>query len=77
MRVATPDASDAAAANVVPAVVDSRTYVGATTLVTAHLRDGSEIKALVVNDSARDDLRPGAAVTLTLPVDALRLLEHT
>jgi ABC-type Fe3+/spermidine/putrescine transport system ATPase subunit len=62
--------------NQVPAVVDSRTYVGATTLVSARLRDGPEIKALVVNDSDRVDLRPGTQVTLTLPPDALRLLER-
>jgi spermidine/putrescine transport system ATP-binding protein len=63
-----------AGANAVPAVVDGRTYVGATTLVTARLRHGPEIKALVVNDAQRDDLGPGAAVSLILPVDALRLL---
>jgi spermidine/putrescine transport system ATP-binding protein len=63
-------------ANLVPAVVDGRTYVGATTLVSARLRDGPQIKALVVNDSDRDDLRPGAQVTLALPPDALRLLER-
>jgi ABC-type Fe3+/spermidine/putrescine transport system ATPase subunit len=63
-------------ANVVPAIVDTRTYVGATTLVTARLKDGSEVKALVVNDSARDDLEPGSAVSLTLPVDALHLLDR-
>jgi spermidine/putrescine transport system ATP-binding protein len=79
-RGASASAAAAASAsdggNVVPAVVDTRTYVGATTLVTARLQDGSDIKALFVNDSARDDLGPGSAVTLTLPVDALRLLDR-
>jgi spermidine/putrescine transport system ATP-binding protein len=64
------------ASNVVPAVVDAWTYVGATTLLTARLRDGGEIKALLVNDSSRDNLKPGTAVSLTLPADALRLLER-
>jgi spermidine/putrescine transport system ATP-binding protein len=63
-------------ANAVPAVVDGRTYVGATTLVTTRLPDGAEVKALVVNDRDWEDLRPGAAVTLTLPPEALRLLDH-
>jgi spermidine/putrescine transport system ATP-binding protein len=75
-RVRVGPAGPGDGANLVPAVVDGRTYVGATTLVSARLRDGPEIKALVVNDSERDDLRPGAQVTLTLPPDALRLLER-
>jgi len=69
-----PDAPEAR--NAVAAVVDAWTYVGATTLVTARLPHGPEIKALVVNDAQRDELRPGTAVTLTLPADALRLLDH-
>jgi spermidine/putrescine transport system ATP-binding protein len=62
--------------NAVTAVVDNRVYVGATTLVSARLPHGPAIQALVVNDSDRDELRPGATVTVTLPVDALRVLER-
>jgi spermidine/putrescine transport system ATP-binding protein len=62
-------------ANTVPAIVDNLVYVGATTQVIARLPHGPAIQVLVVNDSDRDDLRPGTPLVLTLPVDALRLLE--
>jgi spermidine/putrescine transport system ATP-binding protein len=63
--------------NTVPAMVDNLVYVGATTQVLARLPHGPAVQALLVNDAARDDLRPGVAVSLTFPADALRLLERT
>jgi spermidine/putrescine transport system ATP-binding protein len=68
-----------AADNTVPAIVDNLVYIGATTQVVARLPHGPAVYALVVNDSDvdADHLRPGAPVTLGLPVDALRLLERT
>ena len=62
--------------NTVPAMVDNLVYVGATTQVVARLPHGPAVQALIVNDSVRDDLRPGVAVSVTFPVDALRLLER-
>jgi hypothetical protein len=44
--------------------------------VVARLPHGPSVQALIVNDADRDDLRPGAPVTLTLPPEALRLLER-
>jgi hypothetical protein len=57
--------------------VDNVVYVGATTQVKARLPHGPAVQALLVNDSSRDDLRPGTAVTLSLPAEALRLLART
>src|SRR4029079_16627374 len=67
-----------AGANAVPAIVDNLFYVGATTQVVARLPHGPAVHALVVNDSDvdADHLRPGTPVTLTLPPEALRLLER-
>ena len=42
----------------------------------ARLPHGPAVAALVVNDSDRDDLRPGVPVTLTMPAEALRLLDR-
>jgi ABC-type Fe3+/spermidine/putrescine transport system ATPase subunit len=70
-------AAEAAGENVVPATVDHLVYVGPVTQVFARLSDGPTVQALVVNDSDSDDLRPGDEVTLTLPFEALRLLERT
>jgi spermidine/putrescine transport system ATP-binding protein len=61
--------------NTIPAMVDKLVYIGATTQVLARLAHGPAVQALLVNDSDHDHLRPGAAVTLALPVDAVRLLE--
>ena len=52
----------ATGANTVPAIVDNLVYVGATTQVIARLPHGPAVQVLVVNDSDRDDLRPGAPV---------------
>jgi spermidine/putrescine transport system ATP-binding protein len=67
-----------AGSNAVPAIVDNLVYVGATTQVVARLPHGPAVHALVVNDSDVDaeHLRPGAPITLTLPPEALRLLER-
>ena len=67
-----------AGSNTVPAIVDNLVYVGATTQVVARLPHGPAVHALVVNDSDVDaeHLRPGTPVTLTLPPEALRLLER-
>jgi spermidine/putrescine transport system ATP-binding protein len=64
--------------NSVPAIVDNLVYVGATTQVVVRLPHGPAVHALVVNDSDTDSelLRPGSPVTLTLPPEALRLLER-
>ncbi len=70
-------AAGANGANTVPAIVDNLVYVGATTQVLVRLPHGPAVQALVVNDSDRDDLRTGVPVTLTLPVDSLRLLERS
>jgi spermidine/putrescine transport system ATP-binding protein len=77
-RVRLTAAHSGAGNNSVPAIVDNLVYVGATTQVVARLPHGPAVHALVVNDSDvdADHLRPGAAVTLTLPVEALRLLER-
>jgi spermidine/putrescine transport system ATP-binding protein len=61
--------------NAVPAIVDKLGYVGATTQVSVRLPHGPAVQALIVNDTERADLRPGAAVTVILPADALRLLD--
>ena len=63
--------------NAVPAMIDTVVYVGATTQVVARLPHGPAIQVIVINDAEHTDLRPGTAVTLVLPVDALRLLRPT
>ena len=66
--------SPSAGSNAVPAIVDNLVYVGATTQVVARLPHGPAVHALVVNDSDvdADHLRPGTAVTLTMPPEAVR-----
>jgi TOBE domain len=61
--------------NTVPAIVDNVVYVGATTQVRVRLPHGPAVQVLLVNDEHRDDLRPGTAVTVGLPAEALRLLD--
>jgi spermidine/putrescine transport system ATP-binding protein len=70
-------AADTAAngTNTLPAIVDKLVYVGATTQVVVRLAHGPAVHALLVNDSDHEHLSPGTAVALTLPPDALRLLE--
>jgi spermidine/putrescine transport system ATP-binding protein len=63
------------ATNAVPAIVDKLVYVGATTQVLVRLAHGPAVHVLLVNDSDHDHLRPGTAVSLILPPDALRLLD--
>jgi spermidine/putrescine transport system ATP-binding protein len=65
------------APNSLPAIVDNVVYVGATTQVRVRLPHGPAVHALLVNDDSRDELRPGTAVTLGLPAEALRLLGRT
>jgi hypothetical protein len=57
--------------------VDNVVYVGPMTQVKVRLPHGPTVQVLVVNDASHDDLRPGTAVTLGLPTDALRLLDRT
>jgi spermidine/putrescine transport system ATP-binding protein len=70
----TPAGSDAP--NCIPAIVDNVVYVGATTQVRVRLPHGPAVQALLVNDDSREELRPGAAVTVGLPAEALRLLDR-
>jgi spermidine/putrescine transport system ATP-binding protein len=73
VRLTPPDTD---APNCVPAIVDNVVYVGATTQVRVRLPHGPAVQALLVNDDSRDELRPGAAVTVGLPTEALRLLDR-
>jgi spermidine/putrescine transport system ATP-binding protein len=77
VRVAAGSAADTASngTNTLPAIVDKLVYVGATTQVVVRLAHGPAVHALLVNDSDHEHLAPGTAVALTLPPDALRLLE--
>jgi spermidine/putrescine transport system ATP-binding protein len=69
-----PPGSDAP--NCIPAIVDNVVYVGATTQVRLRLPHGPAVQALLVNDDSREELRPGCAVTVGLPTEALRLLDR-
>jgi spermidine/putrescine transport system ATP-binding protein len=62
--------------NAVPAMVDTIGYVGATTQVATRLPHGPRVQVVLVNDGDRNGLRPGTPVTLTLPSEALRLLDR-
>jgi spermidine/putrescine transport system ATP-binding protein len=73
VRVAAGGAVDGT--NTLPAIVDKLVYVGATTQVVVRLPHGPAVHALLVNDSDHEHLAPGTAVALTLPPNALRLLE--
>ncbi|GAA1832750.1 ABC transporter ATP-binding protein [Luedemannella flava] len=69
--------ADAAGENTLTASVSQVVYVGATTQVVTRLPNGATVQALVVNDADVDDgLRPGTPVTVTLPADAVCLLER-
>ncbi|HEU5111612.1 MAG TPA: ABC transporter ATP-binding protein [Micromonosporaceae bacterium] len=75
VRVTAGSAAEAGP-NTIPAIVDKLVYVGATTQVVVRLAHGPAVNALLVNDSDHEHLAPGTAVALTMPAEALRLLEH-
>jgi spermidine/putrescine transport system ATP-binding protein len=61
-------------ANMLPGMVNRLVYLGSTTQVVVTLPHGAQIQALVTNDADDQAYSPGTAVTVTLPADALRLL---
>jgi ABC-type Fe3+/spermidine/putrescine transport system ATPase subunit len=66
----------AAGPNALPAIVDNVVYVGPVTQVKVRLPHGPAVQVLLVNDEQREDLRPGTPVTVSLPAEALRLLDR-
>ena len=62
-------------ANTLPGMVNRLVYLGPTTQVVVTLPHGAQIQALVTNDADEQAYPPGTPVTVTLPEDALRLLD--
>ena len=62
-------------ANTLPGMVNRLVYLGPTTQVVVTLPHGAQIQALVTNDADEQAYPPGTPVTVTLPADALRLLD--
>jgi spermidine/putrescine transport system ATP-binding protein len=63
--------------NRVPGLVDRVVYVGSTLHVFVHLASGPSIEAWVHNEGGTMPYGEGSAVTVHLPVDALRVLLDT
>jgi len=60
--------------NRIPAMVERVVYVGATLQVILHLASGHNIQAWMPNDGDTEPHAPGAAVTVHMPRQALRVL---
>jgi spermidine/putrescine transport system ATP-binding protein len=60
--------------NRVPGMVDRVVYVGSTLHVFVHLASGATLQAWVHNEGGAFPFGQGSAVTVHLPVDALRVL---
>jgi spermidine/putrescine transport system ATP-binding protein len=65
------------APNTVDGTIEQLVYVGATTQVIVRLGHDQMLQALVVNDGEQDEFVSGTPVTVTLPVEALRLLARS
>jgi spermidine/putrescine transport system ATP-binding protein len=63
--------------NRVPGIVDRVVYVGSTLHVFVHLASGPSIEVWVHNEGGTMPFDHGSAVTVHLPVDALRVLPDT
>jgi spermidine/putrescine transport system ATP-binding protein len=60
--------------NRMPGMVDRVVYVGSTLHVFVHLASGATLQAWVHNEGGAIPFAQGAAITVHLPVDALRVL---
>ena len=65
--------------NCVPGMIDRAVFLGSTSQVRVRLPHGAVVQSLITNSSAPQGLESGQAVSVHLPVEALRVLSasHT
>jgi spermidine/putrescine transport system ATP-binding protein len=63
--------------NRIPGMVDRVVYVGSTLHVFVHLAAGSTLEAWVHNEGGAIPFAQGSAITVHLPIDALRVLSDS
>jgi ABC-type Fe3+/spermidine/putrescine transport system ATPase subunit len=63
--------------NRVPGMVERLVYLGAVTQVVVRLAQGDALQAMIPNVGGEAPYRQGTPVSVYLPADALRVLEHS